>query len=371
MSTAKRKSNIELLKIIAMIFITLSHCLPVYGRGVFQGVIYEQVALLDFNTLYVLFFRHLGQIGNILFVICSAWFLVDSDKVKINKVLHILLDTFIISVLSLTIGLLSGVEFTTIKMIKMLFPTSSALNWFVGCYLILYVVHGYLNTIIKYSNQKRLLGITAGMVILYLVICMILPDIFYYTNLMCFITVYFMVAYLKRYMPKFSCSKKKNIILFATMAVIYVGTILVYLIMATQFSFLKGRAIKLAVTNNIFMILMDIALFNIFKGINIKYSPIINKLSSVSLIFYLITENTVFAGQVRPYVFELIYTNYGYQFLSLWILLIVFVTFTLGMIVALIYKNTIGYLSSKVSDKVGAMLHRFFTRAYQVIASIR
>lgn len=62
----KRKSNIELLKIVAMVFITMSHCLPVYGGKAYAGWFDENISIIDFNVLLVLFLRHVGQIGNII-----------------------------------------------------------------------------------------------------------------------------------------------------------------------------------------------------------------------------------------------------------------------------------------------------------------
>ena len=53
-------------------------------------------------------------------MICSAWFLVDNNKIKMNKVLKIMLDTFFISCSGLLIGVLCNVQFSKISIIKML-----------------------------------------------------------------------------------------------------------------------------------------------------------------------------------------------------------------------------------------------------------
>lgn len=347
-----RKSNIELLKIIAMIFITLSHCLPVYGNANYLGWIDEQNAVLEINSLLVLFLRHVGQIGNILFVISSAWFLVDSNRVKPNKIITILLNAFFISVGGLIIGIIGGIEFPASSIIKMLFPTISGLNWFVGCYLLLYAAHGYLNIIIDNSSKKSLMSLVLVLMVLYLIVCMALPDALYYSQLMCFITVYLMVGYMKRYMSNFSGNRKLNIKLLILLAFVYIGSIFIYLYMATMIGFLQGRAIKLACTNNVIMILMDIALFNVFKETKVSYSAILNKVASVSLVFYLITENRVLAGHLRPAFFQWIYTNYGYELLPAWIFILNLVTFSVGILVSLLYSNTIGRLSTAISKQL-------------------
>ena len=358
-----RSSNVELLKIIAMILITLSHCLPVYGNGNYAGWIDEQNAVFSLNSLLVLFLRHVGQVGNILFVICSAWFLVDNNKIKMNKVLKIMLDTFFISCSGLLIGVLCNVQFSKISIIKMLTPTTSGLNWFVGCYLLLYMVHGYLNVIIDEVSQKALLGLVATLTLLYLMLCAAMPDILYYNRLICFITVYFLIGYMKKYMPEFSGNQKKNVMLFSILICMYVTIIIAYLCLATKLDFLAGRAIKLACTNNFVMIFMDISLFNIFRTIKLSFCGSINKIASTSLVFYLITENCVLAGHLRPLVFQWIYNNCGYLYLPLWILCMNLVTLIVGILISLIYCKTIGNMTAMISKKLEKIsvgqIHRF------------
>ena len=351
-----RSSNIELLKIVAMILITLSHCLPVYGNGNYAGWIDEQNAMLNLNSLLVLFLRHMGQIGNILFVICSAWFLVDNDRVKTDKVFKILLDTFLISVFGLLIGTLCNVHFSKISIIKMLAPTISGLNWFVGCYLLLYMVHGYLNVVINNTNQKALLSLVTGLTFLYLIVCAAIANVLYYNRLICFITVYLLIGYIKKYMPAFSKNREINIRLFIILACVYMATIIVYLCLATKLNILAGRAIKLACTNNCIMIFMDIALFNIFRTVKLPFNEKVNKIAATSLVFYLITENSVIADHLRPLVFQLIYDSYGYSCLPFWIMLMNVITFIIGIFLALIYCKTIGHVTLIFSKKIKIVL---------------
>ena len=365
-----RSSNIELLKIVAMIFITLSHCLPVYGKENYLGWIDEQNAVLEINSLLVLFLRHVGQIGNILFVISSAWFLVDNGRVKPNKIIAILLNAFFISAGGLIIGLFCGIKFPASSILKMLFPTTSGLNWFVGCYLLLYAVHGYLNIMIDNSSKKSLMSLVLVLMVLYLVVCMALPDVLYYSRLICFITVYLMVGYMKRYMLNFSGKQKVNIKLLILLALIYIGSIFIYLSIATTVGFLQGCAIKLACTNNVIMILMDVALFNVFKELKFPYSAFINKVASVSLVFYLITENRVLAGHLRPAFFQWIYTNYGYGLLPVWIFLLNLVTFSVGIFVSLLYSSTIGRLSTSISKQIEKFLQPLISKLCIVLMRI-
>ena len=72
----KRNSGIELLKVIAMAMIVLSHAIPVEA----EGVIDLGVATTDMQSNIIRFINCFGNIGNNIFVVCSAWFLLDSKK---------------------------------------------------------------------------------------------------------------------------------------------------------------------------------------------------------------------------------------------------------------------------------------------------
>lgn len=85
----KRNTGIELLKVIAIFLIVISHVTQTLGE---QNVIVQLtnpiiqgVAKSDFSEVVTLFFRHLGGIGNTIFIVCSAYFLLNSKEVKKRK----------------------------------------------------------------------------------------------------------------------------------------------------------------------------------------------------------------------------------------------------------------------------------------------
>ena len=84
-----RNSGIDLLKIIAIFGIVLCHTVPCFEHfdlGISTiGYLPCTTAPLSFQGLILLFFRNFGQVGNLIFIICSAWFLSDSQKLKKEK----------------------------------------------------------------------------------------------------------------------------------------------------------------------------------------------------------------------------------------------------------------------------------------------
>lgn len=85
-----RNSSIELLKIIGMMLIVLCHSVPFYGKA--DALNYVDLTLVTKNISEFIFivFRNIGQIGNIIFVMCSAYFLVNSNATKTKKILYII-----------------------------------------------------------------------------------------------------------------------------------------------------------------------------------------------------------------------------------------------------------------------------------------
>lgn len=97
----KRNSNIELLKIIAMLLITISHVIPYNYPNPGNEYINIGNASMNFTNIALQFIRYLGQIGNVIFVICSSYFLLEKKKTKYKKVMQIIIDNVFISVICL------------------------------------------------------------------------------------------------------------------------------------------------------------------------------------------------------------------------------------------------------------------------------
>ena len=152
-----RNSSLELLKILALLLIAISHSAPIYGNK-------NSIAYIDLNiasnelTMFVLvFFKCLGQIGNVIFIVCSAFFLVDSKNTKKEKTINIIIDSFIISIFFLIATIVAGIDLSYKEIIKQFIPIILGNNWFIGCYLLLYIFHPILNMIINNLEQRKLL----------------------------------------------------------------------------------------------------------------------------------------------------------------------------------------------------------------------
>lgn len=101
----ERESGIELYKVIAIFLIVLSHVIqtltePNYVLGIGEGTFINiATATTDLDVLLLALFRICGALGNNMFFICSAWFLVNSKKMSLKKVIRMILDVWIINMI--------------------------------------------------------------------------------------------------------------------------------------------------------------------------------------------------------------------------------------------------------------------------------
>lgn len=155
-----RNSSIELLKIVAIFLIVVSHVSQTLIDNntyvPWNDYLIPTTATTDISKLIVLIFRYLGPLGNAIFFICSAWFLIDNNKVNGKKILKMILEIWTISVIiccSVLIMRRGNVSFKLL--IKQFFPTTFSNNWFMTCYLLLYPIHGILNKALSQLTQKN------------------------------------------------------------------------------------------------------------------------------------------------------------------------------------------------------------------------
>ena len=124
----ERNSSIELLKLIAIFLIGINHVVMSIPSD--YGFVIGEAT--DSIVVFVLtIFRHFGAIGNVVFMICSSWFLIESDSVKVKKLSQLILDIWVIGVTLLAIFIVTGrfsIPFG--DKVKSFFPTFFCNNWY-------------------------------------------------------------------------------------------------------------------------------------------------------------------------------------------------------------------------------------------------
>ena len=349
-SKNKRNSSIEFFKIFGIFLIIIAHLTQtLMGTNNLintSDIINVGSSSTSINNIILNLFFYLGTIGNFMFLIPSCYFLSDKNETKIKKVLYIVVDVWIVSVLFLITFLLFNVDIAKGDILKSFFPISFANNWYITCYLLLFILSPYINKIINNSNKEELKKILLLLIIVYFGICFVKSDMFFCNNLIMFIVIYIIVGSIKKLEIKFS---EKKVFLFSTLICIIGFLALNYL--GLKISFLSDKMLHFAKLNNIFIFTAVLSLFYLIKNNN-WYSKTIYYIASLSLLIYIIHENLLFRKYFRYLYFHFVNTSFGYDHIVIWILLYGIIIFILAIVLSSVYELTIKKIVKKTLNKI-------------------
>lgn len=359
-----RNSGIEILKIIAILLIVISHVTqtlysynPIFSN---EYVLELKYSSKNIQHLILAWFSTFGAHGNLIFFVSSTWFLLDSKRNNIKKIFHILFDVWIISMLFLLI--FKSINFYPISLreiIENIFPTTFSLNWYITCYLLVYIIHPYLNEIIYERTKRELLICILIMFTLYQGINYIHNGHFFSSPLIELIVIYFEVAYVKLYLIKYSKNKKNNILFFLLSISVIPLLILLTNFLGMYISFFNGRLQGYGGNHSPFILITAICLFNIFKNVKF-YSKTVNFISSMSLLIYIIHENYFVRKYLRPNIWIYFYKNYGYENVVIIDLVISIFIFLISIFISILYKKLLQFkFHSSIDSLCNFMLNKY------------
>lgn len=296
----QRSSNFELLRIILILMVIVLH----YFNGEMGGLL-KNVEKWSLNFYLSHFIESLCIIAVNVFIIITGYFSYKKTSIKISKPLNLY-------ALSIFYGIIiSGIIFflqknnLSLSIIKNLVQTIFS-RWFVVIYCILYLLIPYINKLISNLSKKQLKTL------------IIINSIFFYiwytffTNatiadggygIVNFINLYMIGAYIRLY-RKETPSKLKNFSIY-----------IVCTLITTLYSLFANRPWAYS---TIFNLISSIAFFELFRGINIYNSKIINTLSSYTFAIYIIHENSFLVRILYRNFFKSdLYWNSNYMILNL------------------------------------------------------
>lgn len=277
-----RQSNFELLRILSMFFITLGHYAvhPDWQLGTGFAA----------NTFVIQLLSSSGKICVNIFVILSAYFLVDSTF-KWEKVKHLCLQVFFYSAGILAIVLIFNLKTVTpYNVLRNLLPLTFNMYWFATSYIVFYILSPYLRKLLATLDKKSF----RQLVIILTIVLSIIPTItfkgYLSSNLAWFIYLYIVTAYYKKYKHEMRFLKHSlqifvvSVLLLAIsiaaldyLAVIYPPAVGFETYLATQYSFLG--------------LVIAFSAFDVFRKLNIGVKPIINRVASCMFGIYLFHDN--------------------------------------------------------------------------------
>ena len=360
---APRESGIELVKIIAIFLIVISHVVRTLCVGnsyiSYQDYVLNlYAATTNVQYFLLILFRHLGVLGNTVFFVSSAWFLLRSSRFKKAKWLFMLVEIWVISVSILIVTyLITGGSISGELILKSFFPTLFSNNWYLTCYLLFYPIHPLLNTVIRSLDKRHLFRFSTALFTLYCVFGFLSDSWFFSSLIILWITFYFVMAYIQLYLVDFSNDPKKNALLFLFGLVGFIGLPALTNYLGLRIPFLRNQMLRWSTSSNPFLIAMAIAMFNIARNIHFR-SGAVNYIAGLSMLIYIIHENILLSNYFRPYIINLIYTNYGYDHIVLWVLFLSVGILLFGIVCSALYDKTLRPLVVKFCDWLYPVLRK-------------
>lgn len=370
-----RNSGIELLKLLAIYAIVVAHV--TYTLTSFNPfvpwddyVIDVSVASADIINIILIVLRTFGAFGDFVFFLCSAWFLLDNDEVKEEKELKLIFDIWLISVVICFIVFLERKgNIDAGLLIKQFMPTWFENNWYMTCYLLFYPIHGVINQSIRRMGQEQLLLTATLLGGIYILVNFIRTS-FFFSEIILWISIYYVVGYLKKYTPRLAQDVKINFAIALVGIIGNVGLIVTTKLLDAHFGALS---VKMILSNYIcspFLMMASVGLFNIFRSLKFS-NHVINYISGLSLFIYVIHENMLLRILYRPILWHMIYSLFGYKMVLLWVFVLSIVVFLFGVISSYFYRHTLEHLTIKASSYFMPKIKTIYGRYEKTMMKLR
>lgn len=306
----ERSSNFELLRILSMLAIVASHYATKSGFS---------SDMIKADCLWLQILQQLSSIAVDVFILISAYFLVNSH-IKLRKAINLIIVTTFYSIVLFVVSFLCNGGFGNPEMSKRLFlkelissalPINSGLYWFITDYLCIYVISPFLNIVIKSVSERAHKWIIIVGIIVWSLIPTIIPeaDSGMSSNLILwFIVLYFVGAYIRLHQDEINFSKTNQISAF-------ILSITVPLVIRCTHVFSGGGmeqvigiswndiSLHMVEKNNFFVFMGSVSLFLIFRSVRI-HSRFINKIASCTFAVYLLHNNPYFHEYLWMHIFR-------------------------------------------------------------------
>ena len=354
-----RSSNFEVLRIIAMIMI-VAHHFSIHGDFVMK------VSSLSLNTFFLQFLKLGGKIGVNIFVLISGYFLINSDCVKLKKIMKLWCQIFFYSLgIYLIFTLLGSHKFSIIDCFKSCLPIIYNKYWFASCYFILYLFVPYINRFVKSMDKISYKKLLVLMFIIWSVIPTITNQLVQMNYLIWFLFLYLLSGYIRLY---FDDSKKTYKQYFTRTIIVYILTFVITIIMdilCLKWPYFNKYTTYLYGMNQLPILIISIFLFLTFKKLNIKNIKIINVVASATFGVYLIHDNPI----SRTFLWKTLFKNATFQnslFLIPYSIVCILLVYICSTIIELLRINFIEKhllkVYDKFEDKFIYLKNRFFSK---------
>ena len=367
-----RESNFELMRIISMFFIVLFHTLSYSGYlGRATGGMYLLVTFIKSITLV-----HVNS-----FILLCGYFQC-KQKLKLGKVISLINATWFykagILLLFLACGWLITNPPTTTEILRTILPLDYGLYWFIGNYIVLYLISPILNIVINNTTKQQLRNVIIILLVIVSGLSLVTVDSFYNNNygrsLSTFILLYFVGAYLRNYpidqsyfMKPFTITAKRTVWFLTMIVCAVIGTMCCcvsqQIIDLGSVSQEIGHILDYLFSSysSPYVLLQTLCYFMLFAYFTFNYK-IINAIAGCTIGVYLIHENKYIRENFYDFIGITNITNIDLKAIAI-LFAIVIGMFVVCTIIEFIRKNIFKFVyNSKLAIKNREKYQSYFEK---------
>jgi len=281
----QRQSNIELYRIITMLFIIAHHYVVNSGLTGVDGPIYGNY--LAPRSIFLLLFGAWGKTGINCFVIISGYFMCKS-KITANKLFKLLFEWIFYRMVINGLYWITGYHTYTLRSyLNWLIPFKSVGQNFTGTYVLFFLCIPFLNKLVANLSEIEHLRLILLGTFIY-VFFETMPSFSVDMNYVSwFVVLFFIASYIRLY-PKPIFNNKK---FWGIATLIAMGLSSASVIFCSYLGQRTGRYMSFALvtdSNTFLALLTSVCSFLYFKNVNLKYNKYINLISSTTFGVFLI-----------------------------------------------------------------------------------
>ena len=253
-------------------------------------------------------------------------------------------------------------------MIKSLFPTYFANNWYLTCYLLFYPLHPVLNSVIHRMDNTALFRFSAALFCLYFLFSLA-GGTFFGSKIIYWIAMYFAIAYCKTYLSRYTDSLSVNVAVMAVSFLCFIGSVVMMNALCRRFSFFTGQILHWNADNNPFLFVLAFSMLQVAR--HMKFRNIaVNYISGLSMLIYILHENLILRTYFRPQIINEIYARFGYDHIAGRVVCVALVLFVACVIVTALYRAALQKQVKAAGNAVFSDLRRLWLAVEQKLVRI-
>ena len=359
LATKTRDSNIELLRIIAIVLIILHHF------SYHNDIVNVETSVV--NKVLGIFTIGYGKIGVLIFVLITGYYMIEKT-ISFKKVIRLWLEMEFYILLLFIVTYILNNRVSIKEAIHMFLPLTYNMYWFITAYIGMYICSPLLNKFINSNSKEKNKKILSVLFILFVGVYSIFRGEQLATisntisNIVFFCFIYYIGAYIKKYDIELLKNRKTVIIIVGL--IIIMGIYFAVLYGIYHFSTI-GKISTNNITyyyniNSIFTVTISVIMFYLFAKRMAFKNRFVNFIAGSVFAVYLFQSHPIFGGK---YIYsklinsELYYNNnLLYLHVFAYAILIIFIVCIIEIIRKLLEKQI---FKLKVFDRIENKLKNF------------